>query len=414
MINSYDENLKKLEKYNQKHLLLKYKEMNQSEQLRLLDEINNIDFELMKNLYEDTKKQIDFSAGKIEPIEYKDKSKLNLKEKEEYTKIGEEEVQRGKLAVVTMAGGQGTRLGHDGPKGTFDIGLDSHKSLFELLCDSLKEANNKYNVVIPWYIMTSNENNEQTVEFFKKNNYFKYPKEAIRFFIQGEIPMIDTNGKILLDEQGFIKKAADGHGGIFNALDKNNIIKDMEKRKIEWVFISGIDNPLAKMVDPLFMGFVTKEGSLIGSKTIIKRSPDEKVGVFCKKNNRPYVIEYIEITDEMANLRDSSNELVYGESHILLNMFNIKILQELRENKLPYHKAFKKANYINQNGELIIGKEPNAYKFETFIFDAFASVEKMSILRTKREEEFAPVKNKEGNDSPETARDLYNNYMKNK
>ena len=288
------------------------------------------------------------------------------------------------------------------------------KSLFEILCDNLKNAKNKYNVIIPWYIMTSRENNAQTVEFFENNNYFNYPKEAIKFFIQGELPMVDTAGKILLNEDGIIKEAADGHGGIFEAMFKNNIINDMKEKEVEWIFIGPIDNPLIKMVDEIFIGLAKEKNMKGAGKSLVKASPEEKVGVLKKKNGKPSVIEYTEISKEMANKVDKDGNLLYGESHINCNMFNIKGLELIGNKKLPYHSAFKKANYINDSGKIVKPEEPNSYKFESFIFDAFNNLDDMLIFRVKREEEFAPVKNKDGNDSPKTAVELYNKFNANK
>ena len=302
-------------------------------------------------------------------------------------------------------------FGHNGPKGTYILNVKPEpKSLFEILCDNLKNAKEKYGVVIPWYIMTSRENNNETVEFFEKNNYFNYPKEAVKFFMQGELPMVDTEGKILLNEEGIIKEAADGHGGIFEAMFKNNVVQDMKQKEIEWIFIGPIDNPLAKMVDEMLIGISKEEGVLEAGKSLVKSNPEEKVGVFCKKNGKPSVIEYTEITKEMAYATDENNNLMYGESHINCNMFNIKGLEIIGNQKLPYHSAFKKATYLDVNGNIIKPEKPNAYKFESFIFDAFNKLDDMLILRVKREEEFAPVKGKEGVDSAETAVELYNKY----
>ena len=262
--------------------------------------------------------------------------------------------------------------------------------------------------------MTSKENNKDTINFFENNAYFGYPKEKIKFFIQGELPMMGTDGKILLNEQGLVKEAADGHGGIFEAMVKSNIIQDMKDNKIEWIFIGGVDNVLVKMVDPVLIGLAKEKHVLAAGKSLVKAGPKEKVGVFCKKNGKPSVVEYTEITDEMAERQDENGELVYGESHILCNLFNIDCLEEIGKNKLPYHSAFKKATYRKENGEIVVPTEPNAYKFEAFIFDAFEKLDDMVILRVKREEEFAPVKNASGVDSPETARKLYNDFMKNR
>ena len=399
-----------LEKYGQEHLLKFYSELSDEKKSKLLDDILTIDFKQLQELYESTKTKQNYENGKIEPIAYKSKENLSQEDLDKYTKIGEEVIRQGKLAVVTMAGGQGTRLGHSGPKGTYDIGLASHKSIFEILCDNFKAAKEKYQVTIPWYLMTSEENNDDTIAFFEQNNYFGYPKEAVKFFKQGTLPMIDTNGKILLNEEKMIKQAADGHGGVFEAMRKNGIIYDMSQKGIEWVFISGVDNVLVKPIDAVLTGLATDEGMLMAAKSIVKAGPDEKVGVFCKKDGKPYVVEYIDISEEMANQRDENGELVYGESHILCNQFNIKVLEKLASNKLPYHVAFKKASYINENGEMVKPEQPNSYKFESFLFDAFSLLPDIAILRVKREEEFAPVKNATGVDSAESARELYNKF----
>ena len=302
----------------------------------------------------------------------------------------------------------GTRLGHKGPKGTFK--LIGEKTLFELICITLKKGALKYGASIPWYIMTSRENNDETVAFFEEQNYFGYPKEDIYFFKQGELPMISKDGKLLLDKDGNIKEAADGHGGVFEAIVKNGILADMQKRKIEWVYISGVDNPLVNMVDPVFIGLSKERNVLVSGKSLVKANPSERVGVFCKRNGKPSVIEYTEISKEMAEAIDENGELLYGEAHVLMNMFNIKALEQIGDKKLPYHSAFKKAEYKDENGQMVVPEAPNAYKFESFIFDAFSSLDDMLIMRVKREDEFAPVKNAEGVDSPETARELYFNY----
>ena len=224
MNEKYEKAKELVKKHHQEHLLKFYDELDDEKKKELLDQILTIDFDLMEKLYHDAKKPLDIENVTVEPIDYVDKSKMTATEIKAYEEKGIEAIKANKFAVVTMAGGQGTRLGHKGPKGTFDMGLPSHKSLFELLCDNLKRANEKYGVVIPWYIMTSRENNAATVDFFKKNKYFGYPKESIKFFIQGELPMISVDGKILLDENKMVKKAADGHGGTLKAMGKEKII----------------------------------------------------------------------------------------------------------------------------------------------------------------------------------------------
>ena len=410
-----DEKLKQVEqtlkKYGQEQLLDGYNRLpGEKEKQDFLNSILTVDFNQVEQLFKSVNDKANFSNVKIEPIDFVDKSKLSKEKYEKYEKIGFEKIKSGKLAVVTMAGGQGTRLGHTGPKGTYDLGLDTHKSIFEILCETLKEARDKYKVDIPWYIMTSDENNEETESFFKNHDYFGYPAGCIMFFKQGKLPMLNTDGKILLDEKGRIKEAADGHGGIFQSMLKEGVVYDMKARGIEWAFIGGVDNVLAKMVDAVLIGLAEEKHVLAAGKSLVKAGPTERVGVFCKKNGKPSVIEYTEISKEMSEELTETGELKYGESHILCNLFNIKAIEKIGKMQLPYHVAFKKAKCLDKDGNVISPKEPNAYKFEAFLFDAFESLDDMAILRVKREEEFAPVKNAEGVDSPETARKLYINF----
>ena len=338
-----------LRKYSQEHLLNGYERLDEVKQRQLLEQIESTDFELINSLYNNTKKEFTMPEAEIAPIEYLDKEKLNGYYRT-FQETGEQAIRNGKLAAVTMAGGQGTRLGHEGPKGTFDIGLESHKSLFELLSDSLKAQGKLYGVTIPWFIMTSEENNDDTVAFFAKNRYFGYEKDKnIFFFKQGELPMVDTEGKILIGEDGLIKEAADGHGGIYEALVKNGMTKKMRELGVEWIFIGGVDNCLVKMVDPLLMGIAIQKQVTAAGKSVVKANPQEKVGVFCKKNGKPSVVEYTEIPQEMAEATDERGELIYGESHILCNLFNINAVERMGSKPLPYHSAFKKATYIDKD-----------------------------------------------------------------
>ncbi|MBQ3145238.1 MAG: UTP--glucose-1-phosphate uridylyltransferase [Clostridia bacterium] len=306
-------------------------------------------------------------------------------------------------------------FGHPGPKGTYKINFNNgEKYLFEIIVDTLKKANNKYNVNIPWYIMTSNENNDDTIKFLEDNNYFGYLKEYVYIFKQGELPLLNEQGKVLIGKSGLIKEASNGNGGIFNSMLREGAIKDMDKRGIEWIFIGSVDNVLLKNVDVLLLGITALKGTKIGTRTVLKRNPEEKVGVLCKQNNKVKVIEYTELPKDIAGITNDNGELVFGESHIMCNLFNINAIKDLSTNQLEYHIAFKKSDYIDQNGKLINPDKPNVYKFEQFIFDSFKSFDDIAILRGKREEDFAPVKNAEGEDSPATAKKLYENYWKNR
>lgn len=411
MNNEYEKVIQKLEKFNQTNLINLLNKL--EDKTELIKQINSINFEQIMELYNKVKEPNIIDINKIEHIKYVDKSKLSSEELEKYKKIGEEIIKNGQYAVVTMAGGQGTRLGHIGPKGTFKIFVNGEeKYLFQIIVESLQTANNIYDVIIPLYIMTSSENKEQTVKFLEENNYFGYPKNKVKFFVQGNLPLVDTNGELIIDKNCLIKEASDGNGSIYQSMKKDGIIEDMKKNNIKWIFVGGVDNILLKIVDPVLTGLTIKENNKISSKSVVKTNPKEKVGVFCKIAGKPKVIEYTELPEDLACKRDENDELVFGEVNILSHLYSLEALEELSDKKLPYHVAFKKANYLDSKGNFIEVSKPNAYKFEAFIFDAFEAYSDMSILRVKREEEFAPIKNAEGQDSPETACKLYTDFIK--
>ena len=396
-----------LKKYNQEQLLAFYNELDSRQQQKLLEDIDTIDFEKTKS-FNEVNISID-STEVIEPIDRIKKEELSLEQINSLSQIGKDVITSGKYAVVTMAGGQGTRLGHTGPKGTYKLSLkDKDRYIFEIFTDYLKNAYSKYNVYIPWYIMTSVANNDETVEFFENNNYFGYPKDKISFFKQGELPITDLEGKILLEEKGKVLKAADGNGGIFNALASQNIISEMRTNGIQWVLITGIDNILVNIADELYIGLVSSENKLNGVKSIAKSNPDEKVGVFCKRAGKPGVVEYSEMSDDMRYAVNDNGELKYMEANIVNHLINIDILEKINKQSLPIHKAIKKQSYIDELGNKVTSYKPDTIKYEAFIFDYFKMVDDVTVYRVKREEEFAPVKNKEGADSPETATKLYN------
>ena len=409
------EAIDKLKEYGQNHIVNILEKLDETKKQELIEQINKIDFHQMMELYQNTKKEIEFKESKIEPVPYLDKAKLTKEQRKEFDKLGEEVVKNNQYAVVTMAGGQGTRLGHTGPKGTFKLDVyGKGKYLFEILADNLQEANKKYGVVINWYIMTSKENNADTVEFLEKNNYFGYDKNKVTIFKQSELPLVDTEGKFLINKEYKIKEASDGNGGTYSSLRASGCLADMKEKGIKWVFIGSVDNALLKMIDVTLLGMAVKKGVQIASKSVAKANPQERVGVFGKMNNHPKVIEYTELPERMAEEVDSDGELKFGESHIMCNLYTIDAIEKISKEPLIYHTAFKKNSYIDENGKEVIPTEPNSYKFESFIFDAFELFDDIAILRGKREDDFAPVKNKEGVDSPKTAKELYEKYWQNR
>ena len=303
--------IEKLKTYNQEHIIKLLDKTNEN-QRELQEQIDKIDFHQLMELYENSKRRPEFKDNKIEAIEYVDKEKLSKNEIENFEKLGIDIITSGKYAVVTMAGGQGTRLGHQGPKGTFKLDVyGKGKYLFEILADNLKEANEKYNTIIPWYIMTSKENNDETEEFLKKHNYFGYDKNSIMLFKQGELPLVDLDGKILVDKNFKIKEASDGNGGVFSSLRTTGMLADMKERGVEWVFIGGVDNAILKMADVCLLGVAIDKNVEIASKSVVKANPHERVGVFCKMNGHPKVIEYSELPEKMAEELDNNGELKY-------------------------------------------------------------------------------------------------------
>lgn len=396
-------------KYKQEHLLDFIDTLPEDWAENLLEQIRSIDFELMEGLYCDAVESREnnlFAKREVSPIHSDSLSAMEESTVKEYRETGMKVLSRGTAAAVTMAGGQGTRLGHSGPKGTFDIGLPSKKTLFHLQAERLTALSQQCGKWISWYIMTSHENHRETVQYFENNMYFGYPEEEINFFTQGRLPMLDTEGKILLKEKEEINFGPDGNGGVFLSLKKSGALEDMKKRGVRWVFICGVDNALVRMADPVFIGYAVHSNKAAASKSVRKKYPEERVGVFCRENGRPSMIEYTELPEEYVRKTGADGELLFGDANIIAHLFEMDVLLRIADRGLPYHTAFKKASYIDRRGTKVSPEEPNAYKFESFIFDAFQYLDDLAVLRVDRDREFAPVKNSTGEDSPENARKL--------
>ena len=256
--------------------------------------------------------------------------------------------------------------------------------------------------------MTSVENNDETISFFKEMNYFNYPKEYVKFFIQAEEPLVDKTGKLLIGEDKTIRFASNGNGEIYRSMKKTGIVDDLRDKNVKWILITGIDNVLVKAVDPLFIGITLKQKNELASKSVTKRTPKESGGVFAKADGRPGIIEYVEIPENIANGKNEDGSYIYADINIVNHLINIDAIEKIAKKMLPYHTAVKNCKHLDENGDVI---EEKIYKFEKFIFDGFVYCKDMSLLRVKREDEFAPIKNKEGEDSPITAKKLYEDYM---
>lgn len=399
---------------NQLKVLKILENIDKEKKEELAKQILKVNFEQVNKLFKYKDKKIK-AQDKIEPIKYVDKNKMSSKQKQEIEKIGERIIRQNQYAVVTMAGGQGTRLGWKGPKGTFklDVG-ENGKYIFEILANSLKSITAKYGKEIYWYIMTSIDNNDETIKFFEEHNYFGYNREKVKFFTQNILPLLDFEGNILIDSKLNVKEASDGNGGVFIALKNSKMIEDMKSHNIKWVYVCGVDNIMANMVDEVLLGLAIKNNVPSASKSVKKAYPEEKVGIFCKKNGKPAIIEYIDMDRKMIYAEDENGELLYGESNIVGHLFNVETLEKMAEYDFEYHCAKKKNSFLDENLKEVVPQEPNTLKFEAFIFDGFEYLEDMVILRVNRDEEFAPIKNEKGVDSPETAKEIYEKFYKNK
>lgn len=385
----------KLLKYEQRHILPAFKNMNNIQKKHVISQINTIPWKKCLKALNNNKK-----TKNILPIECENINDFSIEEKKKMIKIGEKNID--KYAILLLAGGQGSRLGYDGPKGTYKLKIGEGETFFSLYIKKIIFFERKYNVKIPVYIMTSIDNYDMTKKYFDDNNYFE-KKESIILFCQDMTPVFDIKQKRILVNDNKILMASSGHGNVFKAMLKNNIFKNLKKKKIKWLLITGIDNILMKPVDLFSLGFLVKNKRSCLGKSTYKLVPEEKMGIFCKNNGKIDVIEYSEIDDKILNAKDKNGILLYNDAHLLWNIYNVKKIKKIANKKIPYHVALKNINNKKECNKKI-------YKLESFIFDFFHYFNDMIVLRVNRDEEFAPIKNKRGTDCPETAYKLYNAY----
>lgn len=322
---------------------------------------------------------------------------------------GEKALRRGKVALFTVAGGQGTRLGYDGPKGTFPVTPVTRKPLFQVFAEKIMAAQKRYGCELMWFIMTSHANHAQTLSFFDKHRHFGLRAEQVHFFRQGRMPAVDFSGKILLESRDTIALSPDGHGGSLRALVRSGAIERMERAGVEVISYFQVDNPLVRIIDPAFIGFHLLRGSEMSSRMVPKAFDKEKVGHFCMQRGRLVVIEYSDMPDELATLRDARGDLVYNAGSIAIHLLSTAFVRRVGEGGtnvvLPFHRADKKVPTLDAGGAPVKPDKPNGVKFEMFVFDALPFARNPIVVETRRSEEFSPVKNAEGVDSPKTCSD---------
>lgn len=390
-----------LSKYEQSHLLKYESELDEKEKLTLYKQIENIDWSFLDSLNRTNASTI----STIEPINALSLNEINNK-KSKYNDVGIKAIQEGKLCLLLLAGGQGTRLGYDKPKGCFNIGITKTISIFSLLIMHTLKIVQDANTWIHLYIMTSDINFQDTTKFFLDNNYFGYNPEYIHFFVQELNPTTDFEGKILMNSPSTLALSPNGNGGWFSSMNKSGLLKKIFDSPIEWINVFSVDNVLQGIADPIFLGATIDSGKMCGAKVVRKAFPEEKVGAICTENGKPHIIEYYELSEEMMNQKNDDSSLAYGFGVILNYLFPINRLKETLDSKMPLHVVKKTVPYINDDKELIYPLEPNAYKFETLALDLIHEMDDCLVFEVDREKEFAPVKNKEGVDSIDTARVL--------
>ncbi|MCL2213146.1 MAG: UTP--glucose-1-phosphate uridylyltransferase [Oscillospiraceae bacterium] len=375
---NYQDMKKHLEGFGQQHLLENWENLNGDEQTALLTELTAIDFPLLAKLYKEYQAGEE-ESGEIAPIKTTKVSDLTTQ-----VTAGEEVIANGQLAVVTLAGGMGSRLGHKGPKGSFVLPEPVNLSLFEILAGNIRR-----NAPQPphWCIMTSYDNHEDTLAFFEAKDYFGYERSKIHFFTQPRIPIMEFCGKVALDENGKIRMASNGNGAVFGTLKSSGLLTKLQEWGIKWVSVCGIDNVLVNPVDPRFVGLAVAEGNIAAGKSITKRDPHERVGVFAMRGGVPSVVEYFELTDEMRHSTSEDGEHLYSEGHILCNLYHTSLIEQAASGAMSYH--------FNTSSGVI--------KSELLNCDVFAMVDSISVLSVPREEEFSPLKSATGVDSVETA-----------
>ncbi len=400
---SYEQAKSLLEKYGQTQLLKYYDELNDSQKESLLKQISEIDFGLL-DLVKDGESVSE--KGVITPLDDAVSIKDIEENKEKYTAIGVGAIKQGKVAALLLAGGMGTRLGSDKPKGMYNIGETKEVYIFEMLIRNSLDVVNQTGAWVPLYIMTSEKNNDDTVNFFKEKNYFGYDPDYVDFFVQEMAPAATFDGKIYLEEKDRVSTSPNGNGGWFISFVKAGLCEKAKARGVEYINIFAVDNVCQRMADPCFVGAMIDGGYRSASKVVSKANPEEKVGVLCLEDGKPSIVEYYELTEDMRYETRDDGELAYKYGVILNYLFTIEDLEKNLENNLVVHIVKKKIPYIDENGNTVKPVTENGYKFETLVLDMIHMMDNCLAYEVVREKEFAPIKNKTGVDSVDTAKAL--------
>ena len=392
----------KLAKFGQEHVLKYYDELSEESRQELLAQIDATDMSIL----ESCKHKEELSKkGVITPLAAMELDEIAAN-KESFTATGLEAIRAGKVAAVLLAGGMGTRLGSDNPKGMFNVGLTRQLYIFECLVNNLMEVVRQADAWIHLFVMTSDKNNDATIAFLKEHDYFGYQAEYVHFFKQEMAAATDYEGKIYLEEKGKLSTSPNGNGGWFISMKNNGLLELIHSEGIEWLNVFAVDNVLQRIADPCFVGATIQKNCVVGAKVVRKNAPDEKVGVMCLEDGRPSIVEYYELTEELMNAKDAKGEPAYNFGVILNYLFKVADLEKMMENNMPLHIVEKKIPYLDEQGQLVKPETPNGYKFESLVLDMIHQMDSCLPYEVVRNKEFAPIKNKTGVDSVESARAL--------
>lgn len=399
---TYEQAKEKLDRYGQGHILKYYEELTQTEREELLRQIAETDFSVVESCRH---KEELARKGKISPLGAMELPEIEENRKE-FEELGLAAIREGKVGAVLLAGGMGTRLGSDDPKGMYNIGITKDMYIFERLICNLMQVVEQAGEWITLFVMTSDKNHEATVRFLTEHAFFGYRPDRVHFFKQEMAPAADYEGKVYLEAKNRISTSPNGNGGWYISMKNTGVLDVVRREGIEWLNVFAVDNVLQRIADPVFIGAVLSKNCVVGAKVVRKNAPDEKVGVMCLEDGRPSIVEYYELTEELMNAKNEKGDPAYNFGVILNYLFQESALSEFVEKKLPLHVVEKKIPYLDENGELVKPEAPNGYKFESLVLDMIHQMESCLPFEVVREREFAPIKNKTGVDSVESAREL--------
>lgn len=404
-----------LQEYQQAHLTRDWNELDETQRAQLVRQIRQISFPRLQTLIDQARDaqqaQGDQAAAEIQPLDRVIRLPDSEAERARWQAAetrGRELLDAGRVGAILVAGGQGSRLGFPHPKGMFPVGPVTDRTLFQIFFEQLLALSNRHGTRIPYFIMTSEATHDETEQFLQEHAWFGYPAEDVFLFQQGTLPAVETaSGRILLADKGSIAMSPDGHGGLLRALREAGLIDEMQRRGLTQLFYHQVDNPGVKLCDPAMLGFHVEQEAEISTKVVAKREPEEKVGVLARVAGKQAIIEYSDLPQTLAEQREESGGLAYWAGNIAIHVFNLELLDRLTatETGLPIHIANKKVPFTDDAGQLQQPESPNAWKFEQFIFDAIPLARNPLVIETDRAEEFYPVKNAQGSDSPETTRE---------